>query len=98
MKKAKHDFEVVKNQLGKSGIPFVIDPSLVRGLDYYTKLTFEIDSGSVGAQTALWAVEDMIYLLKLLEENQLRQQDLQLALKEFFLHVRTKKVFLSLNP
>lgn len=50
---SKSDFEVVKNQLTKFGIPFVIDPSLVRGLDYYTKLTFEIDSGSVGAQTAL---------------------------------------------
>lgn len=50
---SKADFEVVKNQLSKFGIPFTIDPSLVRGLDYYTKLTFEIDSGSVGAQTAL---------------------------------------------
>ena len=50
---SKNDFEVVKNQLTKFGIPFTIDLSLVRGLDYYTKLTFEIDSGSVGAQTAL---------------------------------------------
>jgi histidyl-tRNA synthetase len=50
---SKSDFEVVKNQLIKSGVPFEIDPALVRGLDYYTKLTFEIDSGSVGAQTAL---------------------------------------------
>jgi len=50
---SKNDFEVLKNQLTKFGIPFTIDPSLVRGLDYYTKLTFEIDSGSVGAQTAL---------------------------------------------
>jgi histidyl-tRNA synthetase len=50
---SKTDFEVVKEQLKKSGIPFQIDPALVRGLDYYTKLTFEIDSGSVGAQTAL---------------------------------------------
>ena len=50
---SKNDFEVVKNQLQKSGVPFEIDPSLVRGLDYYTKLTFEIDSESVGAQTAL---------------------------------------------
>ena len=50
---SKNDFEVVKDQLKKSGIPFEIDPALVRGLDYYTKLTFEIDSGSVGAQTAL---------------------------------------------
>lgn len=50
---SKNDFEVVKNQLNKFKIPFTVDPSLVRGLDYYTKLTFEIDSGSVGAQTAL---------------------------------------------
>lgn len=50
---SKQDFEVVKNQLSKAGIPFQIDTALVRGLDYYTKLTFEIDSGSVGAQTAL---------------------------------------------
>jgi histidyl-tRNA synthetase len=50
---SKNDFEVVKNQLQKSGVPFEIDPALVRGLDYYTKLTFEIDSESVGAQTAL---------------------------------------------
>jgi len=50
---SKNDFEVVKDQLKKSGIPFEIDSSLVRGLDYYSKLTFEIDSGSVGAQTAL---------------------------------------------
>jgi len=50
---SKNDFDVVKNQLAKFGIPFTIDSALVRGLDYYTKLTFEIDSGSVGAQTAL---------------------------------------------
>jgi len=50
---SKNDFEVVKDQLEKSDIPFEIDSSLVRGLDYYAKLTFEIDSGSVGAQTAL---------------------------------------------
>jgi histidyl-tRNA synthetase len=50
---SKNDFEIAKDQLEKLNIPFEIEPSLVRGLDYYTKLTFEIDSGSVGAQTAL---------------------------------------------
>jgi len=50
---SKKDFEIVKELLTKSNIPFEIDPALVRGLDYYTKLTFEIDSGSVGSQTAL---------------------------------------------
>lgn len=50
---SRNDFEIVKDHLKKLNIPFEIDSSLVRGLDYYTKLTFEIDSGSVGAQTAL---------------------------------------------
>ena len=50
---SKIDFEVVKNYLVKVGIPFEVDPALVRGLDYYTKTTFEIVSGSVGSQSAL---------------------------------------------
>jgi histidyl-tRNA synthetase len=50
---SKQDFESVKEILTQSEIPFEVDPTLVRGLDYYTKLTFEITSGSVGAQSAL---------------------------------------------
>ena len=50
---SKNDFDVVKIYLTKVGIPFEVDPALVRGLDYYTKTTFEIVSGSVGSQSAL---------------------------------------------
>ena len=50
---SKNDFDIVKNYLTKVGIPFEVDPALVRGLDYYTKTTFEIVSGSVGSQSAL---------------------------------------------
>lgn len=50
---SKNDFDVVKNYLTKVGIPYEVDPALVRGLDYYTKTTFEIVSGSVGSQSAL---------------------------------------------
>ncbi len=47
-------FEAVKEELGAMGIPFVHDPRLVRGLDYYTRTTFEISSGILeGAQNAL---------------------------------------------
>ncbi|MCF8413890.1 MAG: histidine--tRNA ligase [Melioribacteraceae bacterium] len=46
-------FEQVKTVLDASGIPYQIDPKLVRGLDYYTNTTFEILSGSVGSQSAL---------------------------------------------
>jgi histidyl-tRNA synthetase len=50
---SKQDFEVVKNYLTNLKIPFEVDPKLVRGLDYYTKTTFEIISGKVGAQSSL---------------------------------------------
>lgn len=50
---SKNDFDAVKSYLTKVGIPFEVDPALVRGLDYYTKTTFEIVSGSVGSQSAL---------------------------------------------
>jgi len=51
--KSKNDFEVVKNILRGVIIPYEIDAKLVRGLDYYTKTTFEIISGKVGSQNAL---------------------------------------------
>ena len=35
------------------GINYVIDPRLVRGLDYYTKTVFEITSDSIGSQSAV---------------------------------------------
>lgn len=50
---SKNDFEEVKKLLTAVGIKFEIDPKLVRGLDYYTKTTFEITSGKVGSQNAL---------------------------------------------
>ncbi len=50
---SKNDFELVKEMLAKSNVQFEIDPKLVRGLDYYTKTTFEIVSGKVGSQSAL---------------------------------------------
>jgi histidyl-tRNA synthetase len=49
----KKDFKIVKESLQKQKIPFVIDKHLVRGLDYYTRTTFEIQTGSLGAQSAI---------------------------------------------
>lgn len=50
---SREHFEQVKLLLSDAGVPYEIDPKLVRGLDYYTKTTFEIASGSVGSQNAL---------------------------------------------
>lgn len=42
----KH-FERVQEGLGALGIPFALEPRLVRGLDYYTHTTFEFQSGAL---------------------------------------------------
>lgn len=47
------DFIMVKKSLEKLKISFEIDKRLVRGLDYYTRTTFEIQTGSLGAQNAV---------------------------------------------
>ena len=46
-------FSEVKSFLNDQKIIFNEDPTLVRGLDYYTKTAFEIISGGLGAQNAI---------------------------------------------
>jgi histidyl-tRNA synthetase len=46
-------FDAVKRHLSAAGIPFRVSHRLVRGLDYYTRTTFEILGASLGAQNAL---------------------------------------------
>ncbi len=46
-------FEEVKNILHAVQIPYVENPRLVRGLDYYQKTAFEFTHGALGAQNAI---------------------------------------------
>lgn len=46
-------FSEVKTYLNDLSIPFTLDANLVRGLDYYTRTTFEIASNTLGAQDAI---------------------------------------------
>lgn len=46
-------FETVKAALENLETPYTIDKRLVRGLDYYTRTTFEMQTGSLGAQSAV---------------------------------------------
>ena len=43
----------VENLIASAGLKYRIDPTLVRGFDYYTRTTFEIKSPLLGAQNAL---------------------------------------------
>ncbi len=46
-------FDTVLSLLDRLSIPYVVDPYLVRGLDYYRHTAFEIVSTALGAQNAL---------------------------------------------
>ena len=50
---ARAHFEAVTAALDAWGIPYEVDPSIVRGLDYYRRTAFEVHHGGIGAQSAL---------------------------------------------
>ncbi|HSK09571.1 MAG TPA: histidine--tRNA ligase [Vicinamibacterales bacterium] len=49
----REHFEAVRRQLDVYGIPYTVSHRLVRGLDYYTRTTFEVLAGRLGAQNAV---------------------------------------------
>jgi histidyl-tRNA synthetase len=50
---SKEHFENLKGYLEEIGIPYSLNPQLVRGLDYYNKTVFEVTTTALGAQNAL---------------------------------------------
>lgn len=49
----REHFDTVKKLLDRTDTPYQIDKKLVRGLDYYTRTTFEITSPLLGSQDAI---------------------------------------------
>ncbi|RVW04029.1 histidine--tRNA ligase [Rhodococcus xishaensis] len=50
---AKAHFDQVLAHLDALGVPYAINPRMVRGLDYYTKTTFEFVHDGLGAQSGI---------------------------------------------
>ena len=50
---AREHFDTVLTHLDALGVRYVINPRLVRGLDYYTKTTFEFVHDGLGAQSGI---------------------------------------------
>jgi histidyl-tRNA synthetase len=46
-------FDRVQKLLADASVPFRVNPSLVRGFDYYTDTLWEVTAGGLGAQNAL---------------------------------------------
>jgi histidyl-tRNA synthetase len=48
-------FEKMQQYLKAADVPYSLNPRMVRGLDYYTRTTFELVTGLLGAQSAVAA-------------------------------------------
>ncbi|HSL65219.1 MAG TPA: histidine--tRNA ligase [Gaiellaceae bacterium] len=46
-------FDRVRGYLDRLGVAYELEPTLVRGLDYYTRTTFEFVDEAIGAQSAI---------------------------------------------
>jgi histidyl-tRNA synthetase len=46
-------FDILQESLSLFALPFRVNPKMVRGLDYYTRTTFEITTEFLGAQNAI---------------------------------------------
>jgi histidyl-tRNA synthetase len=49
----REHFALVRSYLDAYGVPYVLVPTLVRGIDYYTRTTFEFKSDDLGAQDTI---------------------------------------------
>ena len=50
---AREHLQALEADLQALGIPYQLDPKMVRGLDYYSRTAFEIHHSQIGAQSAL---------------------------------------------
>ena len=51
--KCRTHFSEVRAILDTLGVPYTVNPRMVRGLDYYSRTTFEFTHGELGAQSAV---------------------------------------------
>lgn len=50
---SKEHFDQVQSLLTEAGVPYSLNPRIVRGLDYYTDTVFEVQSDALGSQSSL---------------------------------------------
>ena len=51
----REHFAAVRSYLDAYGVPYTLEPTLVRGLDYYTRTTFEFIGPDEGSQSTICA-------------------------------------------
>lgn len=91
----KKDFKTVCKGLDHLGIPYYINPTLVRGLDYYTKTVFEFVSENVGTQGTIGAGGRYDTLVKNLGGPEVSGIGFSFGLERILLEMDAQKVTFS---
>ncbi|QLK85995.1 histidine--tRNA ligase [Staphylococcus sp. 17KM0847] len=97
---SKAYFEAVKAHLDRLNIPYVVDPNLVRGLDYYTHTAFEVmmDSSDYdGAITTLCGGGRYNGLLELLDGPQQTGIGFALSIERLLLALEAEGIELPMH-
>ena len=83
--KCKEDFEIVLQGLKEFDIKYELNEQLVRGLDYYSGVVFEVTHPALGAQDALGAGGRYDYLFKELANKEIGAAGFALGLERLML-------------
>lgn len=88
----KEHFEKVKAYLDAMGIEYFVNPTIVRGLDYYTRTVFEFVSTEIGAQGTVCGGGRYDGLCKELGGNDIPSLGFGLGIERLMLLMKTKNI------
>lgn len=87
----KAHFQAVKSYLEDLSVPYVVNPHLVRGLDYYDRTAFEVLSEDLGAQKAVAAGGRYNHLISQLGGPEIPGIGFAIGIERLILLLRTKR-------
>ena len=91
-------FDQVQNDLTAGGVKYVLNPKLVRGLDYYSRTTFEALTGDLGAQNAVAGGGRYDGLAKIIGGPQIPATGWALGLERLVMLLTDKQKFEAARP
>ena len=91
-------FDAVKRYLKLLGIDFIENPNLVRGMDYYSRTTFEFTAGGLGAQDAIGGGGRYDYLVEELGNKPTPAIGFGLGVDRIILALEAQNIGISPQP
>ncbi len=86
----KNHFESLKKYLQTMGVEYTVDPTIVRGLDYYTKTVFEFVYEGIGAQATVCGGGRYDGLCKMLDGPELSGIGFAMGMSRLLLALETE--------